>query len=180
MQRKKYQELKSLRVDSVISDTDDLRQKIDEHRRIQEMLAKEFRTQNEDLRNMIRSWEKDKAEAERLYDHCETLRSQLRAQDPVLGAFLRYPHFAIRAVGRRSFEIHAGDRRELAFSLRPSSSLASNDTLDFHFSEYPRGFLRDSETDFVREDGTVRPAALPEFCRRLCKGLQAAKIWTRQ
>jgi hypothetical protein len=49
----KYQELKNLRTESVLADSADLRQKIEEHQRLHDSAVSELGSQNDELRRLI-------------------------------------------------------------------------------------------------------------------------------
>jgi hypothetical protein len=175
--KKKYQELKNLRSDSVIADSVDLRQKVDEHRRIHEIAVGELRAQNEELKRMIHDAESNRSEVERLRDSVGKLRYQLQQRDPILSVFLKHTGFAIKVLGRRKFEIRADDA--LVFILEPANN-GRDDDLQCHFTKYPPAFERSADTAFVRQGSTFRTASLEGFCSCLRRGLEAAEIWTRQ
>jgi hypothetical protein len=179
--KRKYQKLQNLRVHSAKQDSDDLREKIAEHRRVHEVYVHELRSQNGGLMKKIRAMQDDADETDRLRDRVQRLRDDLEAHDPVLAVFLRHPGFSIRVIAKRSFEIRAGDEDELVFTLAPTRGTGSGDDLRFHFSAYPPEMARHPGTEFVaKKDGTFRSAGLQSLCDHLRKGLEVARVWNRQ
>jgi hypothetical protein len=168
--KKKYQELKALRIESVLADSADLRQKIEEHRRVHARSVAELQAQNNELRKLIQQADSTRSEVDRLADSVAKIRAHLQQRDPVLAVFLKYPIFTVRSVGRRIFEIRAGGGDPLAFTLRPS---AYEDEFQFHFTEYPASFRRSRDTDFVCADAFFKATQLQGFCDHLRRGLEA-------
>jgi hypothetical protein len=178
--KQKYQELQNLRVHSVKQDIDDLRKKIAEHRRIHDISVQELRMQNDDLKKKLRVLMENDHETDQLRDRVRHLRDDLCARDPVLAVFLRQPGFAVRVAAKRSFEIRAGDRDQLVFTLSLTGAVGRGDDLRFHFIEYPPEMARNPDTKFVKSNGTFRSADLQALCDHLRKGLEVAGIWKRQ
>jgi hypothetical protein len=178
--KRKYQELQNLRIHSVKQDSDDLREKITEHRRIHEISVQELLAQNDNLKKKIRAMQDDAHETDWLRDRVQRLRDDLESRDPVLAVFLRHPGFSIRVVAKRSFEIRAGDHDELVFNLSPAGAVGHGDDLRLHFSAYPPEMARRPETEFVKKPGTFRSAHLQALCDHLRKGLEVARVWARQ
>jgi hypothetical protein len=175
--KKKYQELKTLRSDSVLADSADLRQKLEEHRRIHDIAVGELRAQNDELKRLIQEEESKRSELERLQDSVGKMRYDLQKKDPVLAVFLKQPGFTVRVIGRRKFEIRAEDA--LVFTLEPSVNGRDDDFM-YHFTKYPPEFARSQETQFVKQDAMFQNTYMEGFCNRLRRGLEAAGIWTRQ
>ena len=172
--KKKYQELRNLRIDSVAADTEDLRKKADEHRRIHELAVKELRAQNDELKRMIQDAESTRVEMERVKDSNSQLSRQLQMRDPILSAFLKRPGFRLRVLGKQHYEISYGDGKDFVFTLAPSTR--ESGYVSYESVVYPPQLARQSETMFVSSHITFRTSEMAGFCDTLCRGIKACNL----
>lgn len=173
---KKYKELQNYRIDSVIKDTEDLRQKIEEHRRIHELVVTELQEQNKDLRRMIQEARYKEEELKRIRNSNADRSKKLQMQDSVLHVFLKQPEFRVRITGRSCYEIHYGENDDLIFTLTPASQSGS---LLFQAMKYPPGLarnLRCTEENMANRGLSFPASKLADFCTSLLQALRACRL----
>ena len=172
--KKKYQELQNLRISSVAADIEDLRRKVDEHRRVHELAVRELREQNQELREMIQDSERVRVEMERLSESNSRLLRQLQLKDPVLNTFLKRPNFKIRVIGRGSYEISYRDGKDFAFRL--SDSLEQAGFLSYESVRFPPRLARAPKMNFVGAEICFDKSEIASFCETLCRGIESCRL----
>lgn len=168
--KKKYQELKKLRIDSVAADTEDLRKKVEEHRRVHELAVQELREQNQALKNLVTESERTRAEIERISDSNAHLLRQLQLRDPILKVILKYPDFRVRILSQGKYEISYRDGKDYVFIL--SQSPGPSDSIEYSSVRYPPRLARQPNMDFVGQKITFSSSELVSFCTLVSRAVK--------
>lgn len=119
--KKKYNELHNLRIESVIDDSNDLREKIEEHQRVHQIAVNELRQQNEQMRTIINEIESAKDAIESLKNSNRMLRERIGKMDPTAKILLQHPEMKVKCIGKGEFKIAIGDNNEFVFELQRES-----------------------------------------------------------
>jgi hypothetical protein len=168
--KKKYDELYNLRVTSVRTDSEDLRQKIEEHRRIHEIAVRELRTQNEELAQSGTRRSSIDRDIRRLEDSIGHVKHELQARDSVLNAFLKYPDFRVTITEKGVYHISWGNRDQLQFTLTRDEHAGK---LLFTSIKTPAELQSCQKTDFVNLGRlTFEQKSVGGFCQTLRDGIE--------
>lgn len=174
---KKLQELQNYRIDSVRADIDDLKKKIGEHRRVHELVVKELRQQNGELRNIIQERQYGCTEVERLRDSNLRLCRTLQMHDSVLNAFLKHPTFRVYVTGKSTYEIRSGND-SLVFTLTASPEHMGS--YIFQCIVCPRELARHfgwPQTETGKWPAQIiKPTQLTRLCDTLYSGLRMCSL----
>ncbi|KAK8892131.1 hypothetical protein M9Y10_029354 [Tritrichomonas musculus] len=125
--KSKVKELKEIRKDSVKTDAEDLKKKMEEHKKVHNLSMHELQQQNDDLKRSINKIASDKEEIRRLKESNNKIRQNLKNYDQILNEFLDFKDVSIECIGKHkyqlSLEITFQKKREtLKFVLERSSN----------------------------------------------------------
>ena len=172
--KKKYQELQNLRIKAVAADIEDLRRKVEEHRRVHELAVRELREQNRELSEMIQDAERIRAEMERVSESNSRILRQLQMKDPILNTFLKRPEFKLRVLGKGSYEISYLDGKDYVFRL--SESAEQSGFLSYESVRYPPRLARQARMEFIDQKVTFGIAEVANFCETICRGIRNCRF----
>jgi hypothetical protein len=172
--KKKYDELYNLRVTSVSVDCNDLRQKIEEHRKIHEIAVRELRTQNEELAQSGTHRSATERDIRQLEQSIAHLKHDMQGRDSVLNAFLKYPDFRITITGKGAYRIAWGNRDQLQFTLIRDERCGK---LLFTKIQIPTELQSCRKTDFMRHPSvTFDEKSVHGFCESLQQGIEECRL----
>lgn len=103
--KSKYKELKKIRIESVITDTEDLKQKIEEHKKIHETSINELNQQNSDLQESIQDVDIARKDIRRLKESISSIQQKLKNYDVILKEFVGRKNFLIKCIGHHLYQI---------------------------------------------------------------------------
>ena len=160
--KKRYKELYNLRIDSVVADSNDLRDKIDEHYKVHQIAVNELKKQNDQLRTLMQEIETAKDSIMTLRKSNEFLRNQIKKMDPTVRVILNYPEIKISCLSKDQFKIAVGENNQLIFELtRENNSHYKSTPI-----KYPNTHFKNPT--FIFQSVTFDYEDLDSFCREIC------------
>lgn len=99
--KKKLKELQNLRKDSVNADIKDLREKIEEHKRVHQITIKNIQNENAILKQQIDKIEEAKDSIQDLESSISNLKTEIKRYDPNLRIILDFPRLKIVSINNR-------------------------------------------------------------------------------
>lgn len=163
--KQRLKELQRLRITSVLTDIEDIKQKIAEHQKVHEESVVHLKHENAKLVRLLREREAFEDEIVRIKESNQQLRGYLAKREPALEAFIRPGSgFTVHIIQRREFEISFGD------DFR-AKIIRKHDDVICQFLSVPDAMSRRKETEFAQpgKSITFQIAEIPQFCARIRK-----------
>ena len=170
--KKKFHELKNLRMKSVEEDIQEIKQRIEEHIEVHADAVRELETQNGKLKEAIKNRTAYSDRREHLESRVFELREDLKRKEPVFEPFLEENSgFSIRVLDRRVYEVSYGDLVTMKLSRK-------HNDLTCTFVSYHPSLAKTKETSFISSPGcslAFTMDQLKKFVRSIKIGIQNCK-----
>lgn len=167
--KKKYNELHTLRIESVIDDSNDLREKIEEHQKVHQIAVNELKQQNEQMRTIISEIESAKDAIESLKNSNRILKDKLGKMDPTVKILLNHTEMKIKCIGKGEFKITIGNNNDFVFELlRESKAQYRTNPINWPKTGRQTPEIICKNVVFEYED-------LDDFCTEVCNFMNRLK-----
>ena len=161
--KKKLNDLKDLRHDSVRVDLIDLKKKIEEHRKIHEMSVHELRQQNSQLEQNINELKHLRNDLDRKSSIISNLKKEISFKDLTLKIILQYPLIRVINCNKNKYEISTSGNQTLLFTLLKENEYTYSPQRLPNWISIPQ-FLKDTITFDLNK--------LSDFCSALSIAIQ--------
>ncbi|OHT07824.1 hypothetical protein TRFO_23866 [Tritrichomonas foetus] len=115
--KKKYSELRNIRIESVKKDAEDLILKITEHQKVHNISIEELKKQNQELRESIQEIKNAKHQIMLMEKAIRKQREEIRKYDLIVRECLKYPMLYIKCIGYHKYQITYDKKDPLVFTL---------------------------------------------------------------